>query len=150
MTVSNGGLNAPMPDMARYLAFLLGDPARQAEYDLVLKRASLEEMWRPQISAGEDFTQGRMAETTKAALSFFVDQGRNGPRFVGHNGDQNGFRAYLSLCPDQRAGTLLAFNTETQSVQNAPANRETAESRIALAADRLCEALAAGDGQRPR
>ena len=87
---------------------------------------------RPPPDADADaFTQGRMAETTKAALSFFVDQGRNGPRFVGHNGDQNGFRAYLSLCPDQRAGTLLAFNTETQSVQNAPANRETAESRTA-------------------
>ena len=142
VTVSNGGLNAPMPDMARYLAFLLGDPARQAEYDLVLNRASLEEMWRPQIAAGEDFTQGRMAETTQAALSFFVDQGRNGLRFVGHNGDQNGFRAYLSLCPEQRAGTLLAFNTETQPVQNAPANRESAESRMALATDRLCEALA--------
>ncbi|HEX9964392.1 MAG TPA: serine hydrolase domain-containing protein [Allosphingosinicella sp.] len=143
VTVSNGGLNAPMPDMARYVAFLLGDPRRGAEYDLVLKRSSLEEMWRPQISAGEDFTQGRMSETTQSGLSFFVDQGR-GVRFVGHNGDQNGFRAYLSLCPDQRAGTLLAFNTETRGVRNGPSNRDTAESRMALATDRLCEALAKG------
>ena len=29
VTVSNGGLNAPMPDMARYAAFLLGDPVPQ-------------------------------------------------------------------------------------------------------------------------
>jgi CubicO group peptidase (beta-lactamase class C family) len=143
VTVSNGGLNAPMPDMARYAAFLLGDPARQAEFDLVLKRSSLEEMWRPQVSAGEDFTQGRMARTTQSGLAFFIDRGR-GVRFVGHNGDQNGFRAYLSLCPDQRAGTLLAFNTETKGVRNDPSNRETAESRIALATDRLCEALAGG------
>lgn len=141
VTVSNGGLNAPMPDMARYVAFLLGDPARSAEYDLVLKRSSLEEMWRPQISAGEDFTQGRMASTTRSGLSFFLDEGR-GVRFVGHNGDQNGFRAYLSLCPGQRAGTLLAFNTETRGVRNDPSNRTTAESRIALGTDRLCEALA--------
>lgn len=141
VTVSNGGLNAPMPDMAKYAAFLLGDRALQADYDLVLKRSSLEEMWKPQIAAGEDFTQGRMAKTTQSGLSFFVDRGA-GVRFIGHNGDQNGFRAYLSLCPDQRAGSLLAFNTETQGVQNSPANRETAESRIALAADRLCEALA--------
>jgi hypothetical protein len=98
-------------------------------------------MWRPQISAGEDWTQGRMAATTHSGLSFFVDQGR-GIRFIGHNGDQNGFRAYLSLCPDQRAGTLLAFNTETRSVRNDPSNRETAESRIALATDALCEAVA--------
>jgi CubicO group peptidase (beta-lactamase class C family) len=143
VTVSNGGLNAPLPDMVRYLSFLLGDPKRQAEYDLVLKRSSLEEMWVPQISAGEDFTQGRMAETTQSGLSFFIDQGSGGARFVGHNGDQNGFRSYLMLCPDQRIGSLLAFNTETRAVENGPANRNTTESRVALAAGKLCEALAA-------
>jgi CubicO group peptidase (beta-lactamase class C family) len=149
VTVSNGGLNAPLPDMARYAAFLLGDPARQADYDLVLRRSSLEEMWRPQISAGADFTQGRMAETTRSALSFFLDRSAHGLRIVGHNGDQNGFRAYLSLCPDQGLATLLAFNTETREVQNHPANRDTAESRIALATDPLCEALVkGGDGAR--
>jgi len=138
VTVSNGGLNAPMPDMAKYVAFLLGDPKR-ADYDLVLKRASLEEMWRPQIAAGEDFTQGRMAKTTWSGLSFFVDQSE-GVRIVGHNGDQNGFRAYLSLCPDQGIGSLLAFNTETRGVENDASNRTTAESRIALATDGLCKA----------
>ncbi|HEX8448477.1 MAG TPA: serine hydrolase domain-containing protein, partial [Allosphingosinicella sp.] len=122
VTVSNGGLNASMPDMARYAAFLIGDPKRRAEFDLVLKRSSLEEMWRPQIVAGEDFTQGRMASTTRSGLSFFIDEGR-GVRFIGHNGDQNGFRAYLSLCPEQRMGTLLAFNTETRGVRNDPSNR---------------------------
>lgn len=141
VTVSNGGLNAPMPDMAKYVAFLLGDPARQSDYDLVLKRSSLEEMWTPQISAGEDFTQGRMAKTTQSGLSFFIDRSA-AVRFVGHNGDQNGFRAYLSLCPDQGMGSLLAFNTETRGVENSAANRHTAESRIALATDRLCAALA--------
>ena len=140
VTVPNGGLNAPLPDMARYVAFLLGDPRRQAEYDLVLKRTSLDEMWRPQITAGDDFTQGRMAETTQSGLSFFVDRSKN-IRFVGHNGDQNGFRAYLSLCPDQGMGSLLAFNTETRAVENSPSNRETTESRIALATDSLCEAV---------
>ena len=95
----------------------------------------------PQISAGDDFTQGRMAATTQSGLSFFVDRSA-AVRFVGHNGDQNGFRAYLSLCPDQRVGSLLAFNTETRGVQNSTANRKAAESRIALATDRLCEALA--------
>jgi len=140
VTVSNGGLNAPMTDMAKYVAFLIGDPARSADYDLVLRRSSLEEMWRPQIAAGDDFTQGRMARTTQSGLSLFVDEG--GPvRFIGHNGDQNGFRVYLSLCPDQRAGSLLAFNTETRGVRNDASNRTTAESRIALATDHLCEAL---------
>jgi len=140
VTVSNGGLNAPMPDMAKYLAFLLGDPARATDYDRVLKRSSLEEMWRPQISAGEDFTQGRMAKTTESGLSFFIDRSAAG-RFVGHNGDQNGFRAYLSFCPDQQVGSLLAFNTEPRGGDNSSPNGDPAESRIALATDRLCEAL---------
>ena len=139
VTVSNGGLNAPLPDMAKYVAFLLGDPKN----DLVLKRSSLEEMWQPQISAGEDFTQGRMATTTWSGLSFFLDQA-DGIRIIGHNGDQNGFRAYLSLCPDQHIGSLLTFNTETRGVENAPANRDMPESRIALATDGLCKAAAKG------
>lgn len=153
VTVSNGGLNAPMPDMARYAAFLLGDTAQAAVHDLVLKRASLHEMWTPQIAAAEDFTQGRMAETTKSGLSFFLDEGGGGRApftFVGHNGDQNGFRAYLSLCPSKRAGSILAFNTETQGVQNNPRNRDTPESRVALAAGALCEALPEGGATPPR
>ena len=52
ITVSNGGLNAPFDDMAKYLAFLIGDPARP-DYEIVLKRSSLEEMWTPQIRARE-------------------------------------------------------------------------------------------------
>jgi CubicO group peptidase (beta-lactamase class C family) len=141
VTVSNGGLNAPLPDMAKYVAFLLGDAKRQAEYDVILKRSSLDEMWKPQISAGDDYTQGRMASTTWSGLSFFLDRS-DGIRIVGHNGDQNGFRAYLSLCPDQHMGSLLTFNTETREVENSPANRDMPESRIALATDSLCRAAA--------
>jgi len=141
VTVSNGGLNAPLPDMAKYVAFLLGDARRATDYDLVLKRSSLEEMWKPQISAGEDYTQGRMASTTYSGLSFFLDT-TDGIRIIGHNGDQNGFRAYLSLCPDQHMGSLLTFNTETREVENSPANRDMPESRIALATDSLCKAIA--------
>jgi len=33
VTVSNGGLNAPLPDMVKYLNFLLGDPRRRAVGD---------------------------------------------------------------------------------------------------------------------
>jgi CubicO group peptidase (beta-lactamase class C family) len=141
VTVSNGGLNSPLPDMAKYVAFLLDDAKREADYDLVLKRSSLEEMWKPQISAGEDFTQGRMASSTYSGLSFFLDT-TDGIRIIGHNGDQNGFRAYLSLCPDQHMGSLLTFNTETREVENSPANRDMPESRIALATDSLCTAMA--------
>src|SRR5690606_28634680 len=45
ITVSNSGLNSPIKDMLKYLNFLTGDASRQSEYDVVLKRSSLEEMW---------------------------------------------------------------------------------------------------------
>ncbi len=44
ITTSNSGLKAPIPDMVRYLRFLIGDAANP-RYDFVLKRSSLEEMW---------------------------------------------------------------------------------------------------------
>ena len=53
ITVSNGGLNAPLDDMAKYLAFLIGGCGERAGYEGVLKRASLEEMWTPQIRASD-------------------------------------------------------------------------------------------------
>src|SRR5580658_10290691 len=47
ITRSNGGLNAPVGDMLKYLGFLLGDSAKDTDYSVILKRSSLEEMWRP-------------------------------------------------------------------------------------------------------
>jgi CubicO group peptidase (beta-lactamase class C family) len=130
VTVSNGDLNAPLPDMVRYVNFLLGDPSQQATYDGVLKRSSLEEMWRPQLTAANDFTQGWMRAETSVGLSFFVDD-IEGRRYVGHNGDQNGFKVYVSLCPETRTASLLAFNTETRPTVNGPDNLLAPESKIA-------------------
>ena len=45
-----------------------------------------------------------------------------GRRYVGHNGDQNGFKAYLSVCPEARAASLLAFNTETRATMTGSDN----------------------------
>src|SRR3954464_879966 len=85
ITVANGGLNAPLGDMAKYLAFLIGGGPRAAEYDAVLKRRSLEEMWTPQIRASSG--EGTNGGDAQAALSFFVE--RYGDLvLVGHSGDQ--------------------------------------------------------------
>ncbi|HKJ00934.1 MAG TPA: serine hydrolase domain-containing protein, partial [Longimicrobiales bacterium] len=78
VTVSNGGLNAPIPDMARYLAFLMGSPAGGADADAVLARSSLEEMWRTVVPIG-DSAIGRES----MGLCFFLYDG-NGRRLVGH------------------------------------------------------------------
>jgi CubicO group peptidase (beta-lactamase class C family) len=130
VTVSNGGLNAPLPDMVKYVNFLLGDPSKQAGYDGVLKRSSLEEMWRPQMAAANDFTQGWMRAETAVGLSFFVDD-IAGRRYVGHNGDQNGFKAYMSLCPETRMASLLVFNTETHPTMTSQDNLLAPESTLA-------------------
>lgn len=114
ITRSNGGLNAPLPDMLRYLRFLIGDPAHQAEYDGILKRSSLEEMWRPihSVPPDEDFPS-RPGAKDDVAASFFIHSDR-GIRLVGHPGWQNGFRSQLNFDPDRRRGYLVVYNTDAQ------------------------------------
>jgi CubicO group peptidase (beta-lactamase class C family) len=139
ITVSNGGLNAPIPDMLKYVNFLMGDPAKQAVYEGVLKRSTLEEMWRPQMIAG-DFTQGGMNEKTAVGLAFFIDE-IEGQRYVGHNGDQNGFKSFLTICPGTRTASILVFNTDTQSTTNNPRNLLSSESKIALSVRKLLQSF---------
>jgi CubicO group peptidase (beta-lactamase class C family) len=104
ITVSNGGLNAPLDDMARYVSFLLGPGGE------VLKRSSLLEMWTPQIAARAG--EGTNAANTSAALSFFVEK-HGAVELVGHSGDQNGFLAHLYLHPPSRTGWVVAYNTDS-------------------------------------
>jgi hypothetical protein len=104
--------------MAKYLAFLIGAPAAapaadhadRADYDVVLKRASLEEMWTPQIRAVEG--EGVNGSDSHAALSFFIER-HAGVELVGHSGDQNGFISHLYLHRPSRTAYLVAFNTDT-------------------------------------
>jgi CubicO group peptidase (beta-lactamase class C family) len=107
ITVSNGGLNAPVGDMEKYLAFLIGGELRRAVYDLVMKRASLEEMFVPQMAVE---TEG--SDRVSIGLNFFVED-RGGFHLVGHGGDQNGFIAHFYICPALHAGYIVAFNTQT-------------------------------------
>jgi CubicO group peptidase (beta-lactamase class C family) len=112
ITRANGGLNAPLPDMLRYLHFLLGDPARQAEYDRILKRGSLEEMWRPilPVTPDDDFPS-RPGAKDEVAASFFIHTDR-GVRLVGHPGWQNGFRSQMNFDPAAGRGYLVVYNTD--------------------------------------
>ena len=66
ITVSNSGLNSPLPDMEKYLNFLIGVRTGKGNdrvpYDTILKRSSLEEMWQPQVN------NARWTRTGTAAL----------------------------------------------------------------------------------
>jgi CubicO group peptidase (beta-lactamase class C family) len=111
ITVSNGGLNAPITDLARYVNFLLGDRQKAALYDVVLKRSSLEEMWRPHVAlpAPASIDAGRDRRDAMG-LTFFIED-NYGQHFIGHSGSQNGFVTHFYLRPDARAAYIIAFNT---------------------------------------
>jgi len=106
VTVSNGGLNAPLPDMALYLAFLLGDPARK-DYELVLKRGSLEEMWHPLVSVPDEG-----GASVSMGLCFFLER-RFGLDLVAHSGTQNGFLSHFFVHVPSRTAYIVAYNTQT-------------------------------------
>ena len=108
ITVSNGGLNAPLPDMGRYLQFLLNEPERP-EHATVLSRRSLEEMWVPSLTASDG--EGGSGTDVRIGLSFFVE--RYGDiTLVGHSGDQNGFISHLYVHPPSHTAWVVNFNTD--------------------------------------
>lgn len=113
ITVSNGGLNAPLPDMVKYLNFLLGDKTKKALYDLVLQRSSLEEMFQPQINIEQSALVEPEGQNRKDAIGliFFIED-NYGQHFIGHSGNQNGFISHFYLRPDTRTAYIIVFNTQ--------------------------------------
>ena len=107
ITVSNGGLNAPFQDMARYLSFLgdWGSDLDRERYRMVLSRASLEEMWQEVVPIG---TTGPLREAM--GLCFFLED-FHGSRFIGHTGSQKAFFSFFYIDPTTKTGALVAFNS---------------------------------------
>jgi CubicO group peptidase (beta-lactamase class C family) len=115
ITTSNSGLKAPIPDMEKYLRFLIGDPANPI-YELVLKRASLEEAWIGVLPATEPgqkptpYTSGPRGAQPRMGLGFFALE-TNGHRFIYHDGDQGGFSSELLVDPERHCASILVVNT---------------------------------------
>ena len=106
ITVSNGGLNATVGDMAKWIAFLSGRPTSdRGRHDAVLARATLEEMWEPIVTV-DDSELGE----ERVGLGFFL-YGRAGRRLVGHTGSQHSFRTFVLVDPAAGTGVLAAWNT---------------------------------------
>ncbi|HSM05277.1 MAG TPA: serine hydrolase domain-containing protein [Longimicrobiales bacterium] len=102
ITVSNGGLNGTVGDLARWIAFLTG----RAEGDAargVLSRASLEEMWDEVVPIRE-MELGHEG----MGLTFFLYPDRG---LVGHTGSQRSFFSFILFDPDGGRGIIAAFNT---------------------------------------
>jgi len=116
ITVSNGGLNAPLPDMARYLAFLTdtGRGEDRAYYGDVLSRESLEEMWQAVVPVGET---GDLRESM--GLCFFLEA-YGGLELVGHTGSQKAFFSFFYIHPETGTGAIAAFNSNGVGGDNPP------------------------------
>lgn len=91
---------------------IIAEESRREVYDGILRRASLEEMWTPQIRAADG--EGGSGDDVQAALSFLVER-HHGVELVGHSGNQNGFLSHLYLHRPSGAGYIVGFNTEATS-----------------------------------
>jgi hypothetical protein len=93
----------------------------------VLKRSSLEELWRPLLPASDSEAMG-----DSVALSFFVKHVGT-TRLIGHTGSQRGFRAFFYL--ELKTGTAIIGATNTAAADERPGNHpDIAAVRAALLA----------------
>ena len=117
-TSGNGGLNAPVADILRWLNFWL-DVDDNGTYGTVLPRATLEAMWKPvQRTANAAFVE-------HMGQGFFrIDapaEGASGPRhYVGHTGSQKAFLSFVYVEPATGCAVIFASNTT-----NVGSDRET-------------------------
>ncbi len=114
ITVSNGGLNAPIPDMQRYLRFLIGYPA-ESRHEVILKRNSLEEMFAKQmdITSSDSSQLAGEGGLDSIGLGFFRHE-EGGHLYIGHGGDQNGFLSHFYLNLPAHSAYLVVYNTDAE------------------------------------
>jgi CubicO group peptidase (beta-lactamase class C family) len=131
ITSPNGAWNAPVGDLVKYTAFLtnaLLPGLTRARYDVVLSRASLEEMWQPGKPMAQSYES---AASQWMGLSFFV-RDRNGQRILGHTGSQAGFRSFFYFDPANGMAVIAAFNTTNTAVPASAAQRRMQEAALDL------------------
>jgi len=138
ITIPNGGWNAPLEELATYLAFLTnathGDPATQLRYDTVLKHSSLEEMWKP-LHPVNPAAENEQERAEAMGMSFFVLP-RERATIIGHTGSQAGFLAFMYLNPANGAAVAAAFNTASEL---SPRDERPAFGKVRDAALKLIE-----------
>lgn len=113
ITNPNGGWNAPLGDVAKYVAFLIYGA-----------RAGLAELLTPTVATSASTPE----RPEHVGLSFFLLE-RGGVTFVGHTGSQAGFTAFMYFNPAARTGVVAAFNTSSQLAPRS-AFRELYESSL--------------------
>jgi len=137
ITIPNGGWNAPLGDLAIWLSFFTnathGDADTQRRYDTVLKRSTLQEMWKPLYPTT---ATGQSPESSESiGLSFFLVR-RGGLTLTGHTGSQAGFLAVIYFNPANGKAVVAAFNTSSDLP---PTKEKSAFSTVREAAFTLIE-----------
>jgi len=110
ITTPNGGLNAPLSDLARWATFLAG-PGSSPDPGAILSRKSREEMWQPVVQVDAD---AATAPPEYMGLSFFLyprGSSSDAITLVGHTGHQAAFRTFLVFNPHTGRALIAAFNT---------------------------------------
>lgn len=131
ITTPNGGWNAPLGDLARYVAFLTDRApvdGSKANYATVLSRASLAEMWKPVVPMTDGY---EAAADQHMGFSFFL-RGTGEHRVIGHTGSQAGFRSFYYFNPTTSVGVIAVFNTTNELGVAASEFRGLSERAIAL------------------
>jgi CubicO group peptidase (beta-lactamase class C family) len=123
VTIPNGGWNAPLGDLAIYAGFLTDTAST------VLRHASLVEMWKPRYPTTGDSTDP--AYGGQIGLSFFIQQ-HGGETFIGHMGEQAGFKSIIFLNPRTGDAVIASFNTRNEAEAVAAARRFVATRDAAL------------------
>lgn len=105
ITIPNGGWNASIPELSKWMQFLMGAPRGAADRHSaqVLPRATLESMWQPVVRVNAEEEMG---------LSFFL-RNENGQKLVGHTGTQANFRSFFWLNPATRTAVIGVVNTSS-------------------------------------
>lgn len=103
ITTSNGGLNAPLTDMIKYLRFLL---VTSENDNVILDRSSLEELWQEELPVEED-----EGVRSSVALSFFLKE-FDGMRVIGHTGTQWSYYSWFYIHPESGTAVISVTNTD--------------------------------------
>ncbi|HEY8311104.1 MAG TPA: serine hydrolase domain-containing protein [Gemmatimonadaceae bacterium] len=117
ITIPNGGWNAPLGDLVKYMAFLTnatqGDTVKRRLYDTVARRSSLQEMWQPLHPT----SPATADESESMGMSFFVVK-HGATTLIGHTGEQAGFVSFIYMNPASGSAVIAVLNTDTDLPAN--------------------------------
>jgi CubicO group peptidase (beta-lactamase class C family) len=105
-----GGIDANIDEMARYALLQLSDGTISGHR--LVSAQMMEELHRPEIAVGEDWTPAARAENLHYALGWFTADVR-GAHLIYHNGTNPGFHAAIVLAPSAKAGVVILTNGES-------------------------------------